>query len=145
MAPKYIMSSAQYRGEGRESDWRKTVKDMAAAYGWVVLFELPDKAYATLAQAASTYDKTTKKRVYNKRSMIPVMLAIKSQPDLLLGHPERGVAIVVELKIPGKKPRDDQGQKLDLYASCGVSSFVWETGDDEAERVLGQYGLGSWT
>lgn len=126
--PRYEMSAAEYRGEGSESSWRATVKDMARAYGWVVLFELPDKGYATLARAAQ-----------NTKSMIPVMLAVKAQPDLLLGHPDRGIAIAVELKVPGKKPMPHQQEKLNLYDACGVATFVWETGCPSAEIILREF------
>lgn len=134
---RHEMSAAQYRGEGSEADWRVTVKEMATRYGWNVLFELPDKAYAELGKAARTKNPHTGKWEFTKRGMIPVMTAIRGQPDLLLGHSVYERVIVVELKIPGESPTDEQMDRLELYSRSGVEAYVWETGDPEADLVLG--------
>lgn len=137
----YEMSAAQYRGEGTEAEWRATVKDAAATFGWEVLIEIPDKAYAELAKIGlhKVGGKWRKKPV--SPGMREVYSALRGQPDLLLGHPEHG-PIAVELKIPGESPRPHQTERLLLYQACRVPSFVWETGSKEMVLVL-QYGPGA--
>lgn len=134
---RYEMSAAEYRGEGREASWRLSVKGAAAALGWVVLAEIPDKAYAELAKLSKRKDpRTGKWTKFHNPGMIPVYDALRGQPDLLLGHVVYGIAIAVELKIPGKEAMDHQNEKLEKYHDCGIDAYVWHTGNEEAFEVL---------
>jgi hypothetical protein len=57
-------------------------------------------------------------------------------PDLVLVHPKHGL-IVAELKMPGRKPDDDQLQWLWALREAGVRVHVWDTSDqDEMLCVL---------
>lgn len=131
----YEISAAQYRGEGPESAWRATVKDAATLYGWVVLFELPDKLYAELSKLSLERRNGKWVRV-SKPGLIAVYAAISGLPDLVLGHMIKGVSIAVELKIPGKDARENQRARLAQFDASGTDAYVWQTGDEQAFAVL---------
>ena len=90
--------------------------------GWELAFELPDRAYAILANVACP--RTGKQRRCTNRAMIPVMHAINGFPDLLLTNATLGATVAIELKTETGKAKDAQRRKLWQLNRGGICAFI---------------------
>lgn len=49
----------------------------------------------------------------------------KGKPDLELGHSERGLFIMAELKSKYNKPKDHQIEAIEKLRKCGIKVYIW--------------------
>jgi hypothetical protein len=100
-------------GSMTEREWRASVKEIAAIYGWQTLLEIPDQAYRTLADALCT-----------KPQYARILAAMKGWPDLFLGNPNQQRAVLIELKTEKGDFQDGQQEKIELLQASGLEAYV---------------------
>jgi hypothetical protein len=111
-------------GSMTEREWRASVKEIAAIYGWQTLLEIPDQAYRTLADALCPRHPVTKKRECTKPQYARILAAMKGWTDLFLGNPNQQRAVLIELKTEKGDFQDGQQEKIELLQASGLEAYV---------------------
>ncbi len=117
MTSRYTARRRKYPSQVSETDWQRTVTDLASRLGWRWMH--------------------VRKSMYGKEYHLTSATGPlgRGWPDLILVKPGRIIA--AELKRQGSHPTDDQLRVLSELSAAGAEAYVWMPSDlDAVQRIL---------